>query len=124
MCYANCTRTFKFILINGHFVFKRLARLPLPFPRQLELQVGVLCKRGGVYSVVEYSEMDAATAERRDPATGALVFNAGNLCIHYYSTAFLATECSPERLPKVHHSPPVTSTPYTPIHCNACCCTC
>jgi UDP-N-acetylglucosamine/UDP-N-acetylgalactosamine diphosphorylase len=71
-------------------------------------QVGVLCKRGGVYSVVEYSEMDKATAELRDPASGELVFNAGNLCIHYYSTAFLATECSPAGLPKVRLQPAST----------------
>lgn len=65
-------------------------------------KVGVLCQVGGVYSVVEYSEMDKEAAERRDD-TGALVFNAGNICIHYYSTDFLDGPCSPAHLPKVYH---------------------
>jgi UDP-N-acetylglucosamine/UDP-N-acetylgalactosamine diphosphorylase len=65
-------------------------------------KVGVLCRVGGAYSVVEYSDMDRATAELRGE-DGALVFNAGNLCMHYYSTEFLAGPCSPEQLPKVYH---------------------
>ena len=60
------------------------------------LQVGVLCKRGGEYSVVEYSELDKATAELRLP-DGELVYNAGNICIHYYSVPFLAEKCSPAK---------------------------
>jgi UDP-N-acetylglucosamine/UDP-N-acetylgalactosamine diphosphorylase len=66
-------------------------------------KVGVLCVRGGRHTVVEYSEMDRAAAERRDAATGELAFNAGNICIHFFSTAFLAGPCAPERLPKVYH---------------------
>jgi UDP-N-acetylglucosamine/UDP-N-acetylgalactosamine diphosphorylase len=66
-------------------------------------KVGVLCVRGGRHTVVEYSEMDRAAAELRDAATGELAFNAGNICIHWFSTAFLAGPCSPERLPKVYH---------------------
>lgn len=66
-------------------------------------KVGVLCVRGEGHTVVEYSEMDKATAELRDPLTHELVYNAGNLCIHYYNTEFLATHCSPESLPKVYH---------------------
>ena len=66
-------------------------------------KVGVLCLRDGAYSVVEYSEMDKATAELRDERSGALAFNAGNVCIHYYSTHFLETRCSPSALPKVYH---------------------
>jgi len=66
-------------------------------------KVGVLCVRGGVHTVVEYSEMDRAAAELRDAQSGELVFNAGNICIHYYSVDFLADQCSPERLPKIYH---------------------
>ena len=65
-------------------------------------KVGVLCKRNGAFAVVEYSEMDAHSAELRAPS-GELVFNAGNLCIHYYSTAFLDSACAPAALPKVYH---------------------
>jgi UDP-N-acetylglucosamine/UDP-N-acetylgalactosamine diphosphorylase len=66
-------------------------------------KVGVLARRGGAYTVVEYSEMDKASAEAVDPATGALLYNAGNICIHYYSRAFLEGPASPSRLPKVYH---------------------
>jgi UDP-N-acetylglucosamine/UDP-N-acetylgalactosamine diphosphorylase len=66
-------------------------------------KVGVLCKRGGEYTVVEYSEMDKATAELRNPDTGRLTYDTGNICIHYYSVAFLAHEGSPAHLPKVYH---------------------
>lgn len=66
-------------------------------------KVGVLCLRHGAYTVVEYSEMDKASAEMRDESTGELAYNAGNICIHYYSTAFLRDSCSPATLPKVYH---------------------
>lgn len=66
-------------------------------------KVGVLCRRGGAYAVVEYSEMDRASQEALDAATGKLKFNAGNLCIHYYSLAFLQGPASPAQLPKVYH---------------------
>jgi UDP-N-acetylglucosamine/UDP-N-acetylgalactosamine diphosphorylase len=52
---------------------------------------------------VEYSEMDRATAELRAPDGGGLAFNAGNICIHFYSTRFLAGACAPAALPKVYH---------------------
>jgi UDP-N-acetylglucosamine/UDP-N-acetylgalactosamine diphosphorylase len=66
-------------------------------------KVGVLCKRKGAWSVVEYSEMKKETAELKDASTGELLFNAGNLCIHYYSLNFLMGPAHPDRLPKVYH---------------------
>jgi UDP-N-acetylglucosamine/UDP-N-acetylgalactosamine diphosphorylase len=65
--------------------------------------VGVLCLKDNKYSVVEYSEMDKHSAELRDPDTHELVFNAGNICIHYFSVDFLANKCSPSTLPKIYH---------------------
>lgn len=65
-------------------------------------KVGVLCRVGGKFSVVEYSDMDKAAAELRTES-GALVFNTGNLCMQFYSIGFLAGPCSPENLPKVYH---------------------
>lgn len=65
-------------------------------------KVGVLCKRDGAYTVVEYSELDKATAELRTPS-GELMYNTGNLCIHYYSTDFLMTSAAPATLPKIYH---------------------
>ena len=65
-------------------------------------KVGVLCKRGGKFAVVEYSDMPDATKEETN-ADGSLRFSAGNLCIHFYTMAFLASKASPATLPKVYH---------------------
>ena len=51
--------------------------------------VGVVARRGAKYSVVEYSEISAAQAAARDATTGELLFRAGNIANHFYSTAFL-----------------------------------
>lgn len=50
--------------------------------------VGVVARRGHKFSVVEYSEISAAQAERRD-ASDALAFRAANIANHFYTTPFL-----------------------------------
>jgi len=51
-------------------------------------KVGVLATRNGAPGVVEYSELDADLASRRD-ASGRLVFGAGNICNHLLHIDFL-----------------------------------
>jgi len=65
-------------------------------------KVGVLCRRQGKFAVVEYSDMPDSAKEATN-ADGSLRFSAGNLCIHYYSMAFLGSKATPAALPKVYH---------------------
>mmetsp|Transcript_47241 Transcript_47241/g.106093 ORF Transcript_47241/g.106093 Transcript_47241/m.106093 type:complete len:474 (-) Transcript_47241:9-1430(-) len=54
-----------------------------------EEKVGVVAKKDGKSSVVEYSELDDANKNARD-ASGRLVFGAGNICNHMFTVRFLA----------------------------------
>ncbi len=65
-------------------------------------KVGVLAKRNGDYAVIEYSEMSQYQTKKINK-DGSLMFNTGNICIHYYSLDFLSTTCSPNKLSKVYH---------------------
>lgn len=51
-------------------------------------KVGVIMKRDGKVGVVEYSEIDTATAEATNP-DGSLMYSACHLCINYFSREFL-----------------------------------
>ena len=54
--------------------------------------VGLIVSKNGKPDVVEYSEIDKATAEAEDPKQpGLLKFRAANIVNHYYSFAFLET---------------------------------
>ncbi|KOB71416.1 UDP-N-acetylglucosamine pyrophosphorylase [Operophtera brumata] len=63
--------------------------------------VGVVCRVNGHYKVVEYSELTDEAAERRNP-DGRLTFSAGNICNHYFSSAFLTKICNYETKLKLH----------------------
>ncbi|KAI9791712.1 MAG: UDP-N-acetylglucosamine pyrophosphorylase [Peltula sp. TS41687] len=63
--------------------------------------VGLIVSKNGKPDVVEYSEIDKATAEAKDPKQpDVLKFRAGNIVNHYYSYRFL------ESIPKWAHQLP------------------
>jgi len=64
--------------------------------------VGITCKVDGHYQVVEYSEITARVAEARD-ADGSLTYSAANLCIHYFTRAFLRRVVDEHERQLVHH---------------------
>ena len=47
-----------------------------------------MCRVDGKFQVVEYSEIGTANAELTRPS-GQLVYYAGNICNHFFTTAFL-----------------------------------
>jgi len=57
-------------------------------------KVGVVAKKGGKPSVVEYSELDEASKNLRDE-NGRLLFGAGNICNHFYRVDFLVDTVIP-----------------------------
>jgi UDP-N-acetylglucosamine/UDP-N-acetylgalactosamine diphosphorylase len=50
--------------------------------------VGVVCQINGRFQVVEYSEISEEKAHLRDEE-GNLVYNAGSICNHFFTTSFL-----------------------------------
>lgn len=50
--------------------------------------VGVICKVKDKIQVVEYSEISQAQAESTNP-DGSLIYNAGNICNHFFTADFL-----------------------------------
>ncbi|MCJ1224724.1 UDP-N-acetylglucosamine pyrophosphorylase [Toensbergia leucococca] len=60
--------------------------------RSAKESVGLILLKNGKPDVVEYSEIDTATAEAKDPTQpGVLKFRAANIVNHYYSFRFLET---------------------------------
>ena len=60
--------------------------------RSAKEPVGLILLKSGKPDVVEYSEIDGATAEAKDPKQpDVLMFRAANIVNHYYSFRFLET---------------------------------
>lgn len=58
--------------------------------RNAKESVGLILQKNGKPDVVEYSEIDAETAEAKDPKDSSLLkFRAANIVNHYYSFDFL-----------------------------------
>ncbi|CAJ1422331.1 unnamed protein product [Effrenium voratum] len=64
-------------------------------------KVGVMARKGGKPSVVEYSELDEERMKKRD-AAGRLVFGAGNICNHFFSVDFLCDVVVPNMSAMFH----------------------
>lgn len=62
--------------------------------------VGIICKVKGKFRVVEYSEVSHQTAQKRN-SNGRLLFNAGNICNHYFTRDFLTNVIKEEQM--IHH---------------------
>lgn len=60
--------------------------------RHAKESVGLILEKNGKPDVVEYSEIDSATAEAKDPKNPDLLkFRAANIVNHYYSFRYLET---------------------------------
>lgn len=53
--------------------------------------------------VLEYSELDPATASATNPATGTLYYNWSNICMHYFSVPWLVAAAQHLRTAAVYH---------------------
>ncbi len=76
--------------------------------------VGLILLKNGRPDVVEYSEIDKATAEAQDPKhPGVLKFRAANIVNHYYSFRFL--ESIPKWADKLPHHVARKKIPYADL---------
>ena len=56
--------------------------------------VGVICQVGDHFQVVEYSEILEKTAQRlKSDHSGELLFDAANICNHFFTRDFLDDVC-------------------------------
>ncbi len=86
--------------------------------------VGVVCLRNGKFQVVEYSEIDDETANKRND-DNSLAFRAANIANHFYTVDFLKTiaadieptlqyHVAKKKIPFIDLDTSVVSKPSTP----------
>lgn len=68
-----------------------------------EEKVGVFATRNGNLEVVEYSELPPAEAAAMDPSTGQLRYNWSNICMHFFTPAFLSRVCDTLEAQGLYH---------------------
>nr|POE79964.1 udp-n-acetylglucosamine pyrophosphorylase [Quercus suber] len=82
--------------------------------RNAKESVGLILQKNGKPDVVEYSEIDNATAEAKDPKDSSLLkFRAANIVNHYYSIGFL--QSIPAWANKLPHHVAKKKIPSIPI---------
>ncbi|TDL20952.1 nucleotide-diphospho-sugar transferase [Rickenella mellea] len=97
-CVDNCLVKVADPVFIGYCISKQAECAAKVVPKAYPTEsVGVVAVRGHKFSVVEYSEISQAQAERVDPSTGALAFRAANIANHFYTTAFLQKTHAMER---------------------------
>ncbi|KAF7972589.1 hypothetical protein HWV62_17388 [Athelia sp. TMB] len=88
-CVDNCLVKVADPIFLGYCISKQADCAAKVVPKAYASEsVGVVARRGEKFSVVEYSEISAAQAEKLD-SRGQLAFGAANIVNHFYTTTYL-----------------------------------